>query len=671
MADNSGTLPSLQTVAHALGGEVNGGQVLAPGPGHSPQDRSMSIKVDAGAPDGFLTHSFSGDDVNTCRDYVRAKLALPAFKPNSGRRRASTETIERMLMAVVGAQSQKPRAQIVAAYNYTGANGELIYQVLRLEPKSFRQRRPDPDNNGKWIWKLDDQRVVYRWPDLLKYPDATVFVCEGEKDADRVAELNLCSTTVAAGKWTDDCIKALAGRDVIIFEDNDDAGRKKAREAATVLLGTANSIRIVSLPGLPDKGDVSDWLDADPNRAKKFVDVCFDVPLWEPDKGVNHTLNQGDNITLENAKAETAPTESKPASEKKLPLTPFINIATWEDHAVPRRQWIVRDRIPASSVTLLSGEGSVGKSILSLQLATATMLGRDWINTMPEQGPVIVVCCEDDEHELHRRLDLIRQHYGVAFTDFKDMHLLSLAGQETLMAVPDRNGLIQPTKLFASIHEAACDIKPQLIVLDNAADIYGGSENDRAEVRQFIGILRHMAIASGAGVLLTSHPSLTGISSGTGLSGSTAWNASVRSRLYFKRATTEKDEEPDPDLRVLVVMKANYGPIGETVNLRWKNGLFVPVGGVTNLEKLAAEQATEHLFLSLLNRFNTQNRNLSDKSSANNYAPAMFAKEKEAREAGVKKAAIETAMRNLFAADKIRLELYGPRSKTASRLVSK
>ena len=239
------------------------------------------------------------------------------------------------------------------------------------------------------------------------------------------------------------------------------------------------------------------------------------------------------------------------------------------------------------------------------------------------------------------------------------------------MAVPDRNGLIQPTKLFEHIHEAACNIKPQLIVLDNAADIYGGNENDRAQVRQFIGMLRHMAIACGAGVLLTSHPSLTGINSGTGLSGSTAWNASVRSRLYFKRATTEKDEEPDPDLRVLEVMKANYGPIGETINLRWQNGMFLPVGGISNLDKLAAEQAAQRMFLDLLNRFNSQNRNLSDKSSANNYAPTMFAKEKEAREAGIKKAAFETAMRNLFAADKIRIEAYGSPSKGWTRLVVK
>ena len=179
------------------------------------------------------------------------------------------------------------------------------------------------------------------------------------------------------------------------------------------------------------------------------------------------------------------------------------------------------------------------------------------------------------------------------------------------------------------------------------------------------------AIASSAGVLLTSHPSLTGINTGTGLSGSTAWTASVRSRLYFKRAVTEKDEEPDPDLRVLEVMKNNYGPVGETINLRWKNGLFLPVGGVTNLEKLAAEQAARHLFLNLLNQFTSQGRNVSDKPSANNYAPVAFAREKAAREAGIRKAAFELAMRELFAADKIRVETYGQPSRGWSKLVLK
>ena len=78
-------LANLQALAKALGGEVSGGQVLAPGPGHSAIDRSLSVKLDSGAPDGFVTHSFAGDDPIVCRDHVRAKAGLEPFKPNGVR----------------------------------------------------------------------------------------------------------------------------------------------------------------------------------------------------------------------------------------------------------------------------------------------------------------------------------------------------------------------------------------------------------------------------------------------------------------------------------------------------------------------------------------------------------------------------------------------------------
>ena len=217
--------------------------------------------------------------------------------------------------------------------------------MLRLEPKSFRQRRPD--GNGGWIWKLEDvPRVLYRWPELLQFPDGSVFVCEGEKDADRVASLGHCATCVAAGKWTDDCIKALAGRDVIILEDNDTAGRAKALEVAQALNGTAKTIRIVSLPGLLDKGDVSDWLDIDPCRAEKLTEFCFDVPVWAPEQvGSGAGANERSA-----AKQET--------KSNKSPLA-FINIAAWHSTPVPERQWVVRDRVPLAAVTLMSGEGGL------------------------------------------------------------------------------------------------------------------------------------------------------------------------------------------------------------------------------------------------------------------------------------------------------------------------
>jgi hypothetical protein len=192
-----------------LGGEVGGGQVLAPGPGHSAADRSLSVKLDSSAPDGFLTHSFSGDDPIVCRDLVRQKLGLQSFKPNGGRKSMSADAlIERVMQVANGALDRPATGKIVAASDYRDGDGTLLYQVLRYEPKTFRQRRPD--GNGGYIYNLDGvQRVLYRYPDLLKFPSATIFVAEGEKDANRLWDIDLCATTVASGKWTEDCIQAL------------------------------------------------------------------------------------------------------------------------------------------------------------------------------------------------------------------------------------------------------------------------------------------------------------------------------------------------------------------------------------------------------------------------------------------------------------------------------
>ena len=298
------SMMDLKAIARALGGEVSSGQVKAPGPGHSAADRSLSIKIDANAPDGFIVHSFAGDDPITCKDYVRSKLGLPTFKPNGGGKPNSgaglandEDRIAKAMAAAMAAPRAKPKGTVVATYDYTDEEGALLYQVLRYEPKNFSQRRPN--GNGGYIDNLDGvRRVLYRRQDLLKYPDATVFFCEGEKDADRVASLDHIATTVAHGKWTDECVQTLAGRDILILEDNDKAGRKTALEAATLLHGVANTVRIVRLPDLPEKGDVSDWLDVDPKRASKLADICFDTPLWGPDAsavGASNTENTSEN----------------------------------------------------------------------------------------------------------------------------------------------------------------------------------------------------------------------------------------------------------------------------------------------------------------------------------------------------------------------------------------
>lgn len=164
--------------------------------------------------------------------------------------------------AKTASKPAKTPPKIVATYDYRDEAGELLLQVVRMEPKTFRQRRPDGDG---WIWSAKDVRVVpYRLPELLAAPDAIVYLVEGEKDADRLASLGLVATTNVggAGKWKLAHSEFLRGRRVVILPDNDEAGRDHAKRANKSLRDVAAEVRIVALPDLPEKGDVSDWLDA-------------------------------------------------------------------------------------------------------------------------------------------------------------------------------------------------------------------------------------------------------------------------------------------------------------------------------------------------------------------------------------------------------------------------
>ena len=157
---------------------------------------------------------------------------------------------------------QQTMQTVAAAYDYCDEAGALVFQVLRYEPKTFRQRRPE---GSGWSWSVKGVRVLpYRLPALLADPAATVFLVEGEKDADRLAALGLVATCNAggAGKWKKEHSEFLRSRRVVVLPDNDEAGEKHAQQVERSLRGIAAEVRTLVLPGLPDKGDVSDWLDA-------------------------------------------------------------------------------------------------------------------------------------------------------------------------------------------------------------------------------------------------------------------------------------------------------------------------------------------------------------------------------------------------------------------------
>lgn len=177
--------------------------------------------------------------------------------------------------------------QIVATYDYKDESGQLLYQVVRYKPKDFRQRRSDGKDG--WIWNLDGVNpVLYRLPELIKTPTQDfVIICEGEKDCDRLCEYGFTATTcpMGAGKWSGEFNKYFAGHLVAILPDNDDAGKRHAEQVANSLYGIAGQVRIVELPGLPDKGDVSVWLDAGHNKAE-LIQLIDQAALFDPKVGI-------------------------------------------------------------------------------------------------------------------------------------------------------------------------------------------------------------------------------------------------------------------------------------------------------------------------------------------------------------------------------------------------
>lgn len=236
-----------QEIANGLGrSSRSGGGFVAPCPAHN--DRNPSLSISETKEGKILVKCHAG----CSNDAVVSALKGKGLWPEPERK-----------------DLPKPKAKkkILAEYDYVDPDtGEVVMQVVRYEPKDFRQRRPN--GNGGWDWSVPaSKRILFNLP-AVKASNKLVCVVEGEKDVQGLAAIGVVATCNpgGAGKWQDNYSAALAGRDVCILPDNDQPGEQHAEVVARALYGVARSIRIVRLPDLPAKGDVSDWLRAGGDR---------------------------------------------------------------------------------------------------------------------------------------------------------------------------------------------------------------------------------------------------------------------------------------------------------------------------------------------------------------------------------------------------------------------
>lgn len=352
-------------------------------------------------------------------------------------------------------------------------------------------------------------------------------------------------------------------------------------------------------------------------------------------------------------------------NELEVPRLGLVRAADLAGKEAPPRRSVVEHLVPDRNVTLGFGDGAVGKSLIALHMAACVSLDRPWLGLRTQRGPALYLTAEDELDEVHRRLACICAYEGVEISDLGALHILPLAGQDALLAVRDgERGGMKPTRLFERLKMELAIVRPKLTIIDTLADVFGGDELQRVQARSFVGLVRSLSLEFDMATLILAHPSLTGMASGSGTSGTTGWSNSVRSRFYVERTKGADGEEPDQDRRAITVKKANYERLGTTIPIRWVDGVFVRDGDGSDAERAAATErrasAADAVFIRLLGRVRDQGRKVSPSPSVS-YAPKVFADDPDA--GGFRQSAFKASMERLLKAKSIHVAFDGPPSR--------
>ena len=528
--------------------------------GHCPahQDKSPSLSIAQGNNGGIVIKCHRGCDIDAiCAALNIAQADL--FPPKQ-----TTQT-----------QSQgKPRYNLDKVYDYKDENGTLLFQAVRKrladptkfpnEPrKQFRQRAPD--GKGNWVWSLQGvRRVLYRLPELLaSTPGSTVWIVEGEKDVDRLRSLGLTATCnpMGAGKWLDEFSDFLIGHDVVIIPDNDPQavdlndkprfhadgcevrpGQDHAQDIARSLHGKAKSVRVLPLPNLPEKGDVSDWLDAghDETELCQMADALSEwtSPAKQHDHGGNNNSANNDG--------------HQPSPQAQT----VIQEVCMADVQIKSIDWLWVNRIPRATLTIVEGIEGEGKSTMLCAIGAAVTRGQG-LSDMPLTSPgnVLWLSAEDD---LGRVLK---------------PRLISVGADVTKVF-----GVAEPftfdDKGVDLVREMATRRNPIMIVIDPIFAYVKGDPSKGADVRALTNRLRVISEEFNSAIILVRH---VGKSKGMGdprAAGlySIEWRAAARSVLLC-------GSDPDnPNKKALTQSKNQFGSLSDPIGYEIKSDASSPTG---------------------------------------------------------------------------------------------
>jgi len=512
-------------------------------PAHDDKKASLSLRV--GDDGRALVNCFAGCDFAA----ITAALGLEVSA----------------MFPAVEAPAPRPSngMKVAAAYQYTDAAGTALYEVLRCEPKDFRQRRPD--GCGGWTWGRGDvPRGLYRLPEVVAAAakGATVYVVEGEKDVDNLRALGLVATTACGGAsaaWTQAHTKPLRGASVVVLPDNDDPGREHAAKVQAALRAAGIVVRVVALPGLSEKGDVSDWLEARDGR--------------------------DDAAIVEELRALEWPEGALSAAWKRVPVSYLTEVP-------PLRRWLVRHptkdwqpclpgcgdgMLPRGKVGAILAEGGAGKTSILISLALSLLSGRRWLDHFePEgearEGQILLLLGEEDTEEVWRRVYASGRALGLREADqqaiSERLTVLPLAGVACpFMALADDGKTLLETQALSDLRDllarTAGPAGWSLVAVDPLSRFAGPTaEIDNAAATRFVQGLETLTGAPGAPTVLVLHHSTKAARSegradargSSALTDALRWTASLcvdESDVLFRQVKSNYSRPMPDDLRLV------------------------------------------------------------------------------------------------------------------------
>lgn len=417
---------------------------------------------------------------------------------------------------------QRSKREITKTYDYTGPQGELIYQVCRIEwqdgdkrKKTFIQRRPTPEGDGHWIWGLsagefvqsrkgdwyqltDDRQDwdgarrkietaaehgLYRRVEFneLKSTDEPVFILEGEKDVDTARGFNLVATTNSGGArhWRPDHAEMFAGLDVVIPVDNDDAGRDRGEIIAKSLRRIARSVRVLdwaaAWPDAPKGADLTDWKEQRGGTAESLAQIVAGLQPWTP-----------------------RPFESR------------FGLIMWGDHAQPGEEYeyLVEDLIPTREPVLIQGESQSGKSFKTMGLALAGAQGVEFFGHRVFKPFGVVYCAYEAGKGFRARLRAHASHFGIDATAPIPFGVLTKP-IDLWSAEVNTDQLI--AEILGVVDARFGDVPLGAVVIDthNRANP-GASEIDSKDVSRIIDRYSRIMEKTGAGIWIIGHKNAAG-----------------------------------------------------------------------------------------------------------------------------------------------------------------